>query len=441
MNPFDQHFTYRKLLRTTVSPVIMMIFTSIYGVVDGLFLSNFTSKTAFAAVNFILPYLMLFGGLGFMFGTGGSALIAKTLGEGDSKRANEIFSSLFWVSLLAGTVSMLVGLLLLRPAAILLGADGALLHDSLIYGRVYLLGVPACVLQFEFQNLYSTAGKPKLGLCATVASGGTNILLDALLVGVFRWGLVGAAFATILSQWLGGLIPIFYFGRRNTSLLRLVRTRIDFRAILKICSNGFSEVVNNLSISTVGMLYNVQLLHYSGDDGLAAYGVLMYVNFLFTAVFWGYIVGCSPLISYQYGAQNHTELKSLCRKSLVLILTYSVLMFAAAEIFAGPVVRLFVGYDPQLMELTMRGFRIFSMNFLFVGLSICSSSFFTALNNGGVSALLSFLRTFVFQIAAILLLPLFFTVDGIWLSLVAAEFLGATVGSVFILAYRHRYHY
>lgn len=441
MNPFAQHFTYRKLLRTTVSPIIMMIFTSIYGVVDGLFLSNFAGKTAFAAVNFILPFLMLFGGLGFMFGTGGSALIAKTLGEGDSKRANEIFSSLFWVSLMSGIVSMVAGLLLLRPAAVLLGAEGDLLTDSLLYGRIYLLGVPACVLQFEFQNLYATAGKPKLGLYTTVASGCTNILLDALLVGALHWGLVGAALATIFSQWLGGLIPVFYFGHHNTSLLHLVRTRIDGRSMLKICSNGFSEVVNNISISTVGMFYNVQLLHYAGDNGLAAYGVLMYVNFLFTAVFWGYIVGASPLISYQYGAQNHTELKSLCRKSLVLILTGSVLMFAASQGFARPVARLFVGYDSQLMEMTLRGFRIFSMNFLFVGLSICSASFFTALNNGAVSALLSFLRTFVFQIAAILLLPLLFSIDGIWLSLVVAELLGALFGSVFILAYRRRYHY
>lgn len=441
MNQFSQHFTYGKLLKHSISPIIMMIFTSIYGVVDGLFLSNFAGKTAFAAVNFILPYLMLFGGIGFMFGTGGSALIAKTLGEGKNKKANEIFSSMFEVSLLCGISFMIIGLLLLKPVAIALGAEEQLLQDCLIYGRIYLLGVPACIIQFEFQNLYTTAGKPKLGLYATIASGVANIVLDAIFVAGFSLGLAGAAFATIISQWVGGIIPMIYFGMKNSSMLRFVKTKFDMESLLKICCNGFSEVVNNISISVVGMFYNVQLLKYGGDDGLAVYGILMYVGFLFTAIFWGYIVGVSPLISYQYGAENTKELKSLVRKSLVIMGFASTVMFLSAEIFARPISEIFVSYDKGLMDMTLRGFFIFSFNFLFAGYSIFGSSFFTALNNGVISALLSFLRTFVFQIAAILILPLIWGLDGIWVSLVASELLTTLVSFFFIILRRKKYQY
>ena len=441
MNPFAQHFTYRKLIRYTICPVIMMVFTSIYGAVDGLFLSNYAGKTAFAAVNFILPYLMIFNGIGFMFGAGGSALIGKTLGEGDNKRANEIFSSLFWVSLACCAAVTVLALWSLRPVAIALGATGELLEDCIQYGRIYLLGVPLCIVQYEFQNLYAAAGKPKLGLYATLISGFGNIILDAVFVAGFGWGIPGAALATICSQSMGGIIPFLYFSFRNNSLLHLVRTRIDWKAMGRICTNGFSEVVNNISISTVGMLYNVQLLHYAGESGLAAYGVLMYVNFVFTAMFWGYIVGSAPIISFQYGAENTAELSSVLRKSLVLILLGSAAMFLSAEVFARPFSRLFVGYDDELMALTLRGFFIFSFNFIFAGFSIFSASFFTALNNGWVSALLSFLRTFLYQVAAILILPLIWQIDGVWLSLIAAELLAAVTGAAFLWHYRRQYHY
>ena len=441
MTDFSQHFTYGKLIKHSISPIIMMVFTSIYGVIDGLFLSNFAGKTAFAAVNFILPYLMLFGGIGFMFGTGGSALIAKTLGEGRNKKANEIFSSMFVASLICGISFTIIGQLLLKPVSIALGAENQLLEDCLIYGRIYLLGVPACIIQYEFQNLYTTAGKANLGLYATIASGVSNIILDAIFVAGFSWGLRGAAFATIISQWVGGIIPMIYFGIKNSSMLRFVKAKFDFESLFKICSNGFSEVVNNISISIVGMLYNVQLLKYGGDDGIAVYGILMYVGFLFTAIFWGYIVGVSPLISYQYGAENTTELKSLVRKSLVIMGATSAVMFLSAEIFAKPISEMFVSYDEHLMDMTLRGFFIFSFNFLFAGYSIFGSSFFTALNNGIISALISFLRTFVLQIAAILILPLIWGLDGVWISLVVSEFLTTLVSFIFIIACQKKYQY
>ncbi len=438
---FSQHFTYRRLIRSVLSTIIMMVFTSVYSVVDGLFVSNFVGKEAFAAVNFILPYLMFFNGIGFLFGTGGSALIAKTLGEGRKKKANEIFSSLVLVSVLTGVVFALLGAAFLRPVALWLGAKEELLRNSLLYGRIYLLGVPACVIQYEFQNLFPTAGKGKYSLYAGIASGVMNILLDGLFVAVFSWGLAGAAIATVLSQLLGGIIPIVYFGRPNTSELKLVKCRIDGRAMLKICSNGASEFVNNISMAVVSFVYNVQLLRYAGDDGIAAYGVLMYLNFMFTAIFWGYMIGVIPIISYHYGAENHQEVKSLLKKSLTLILTGSALMFTAAELLKNIISQVFVGYDPELLEMTIRGFSLFSFCFLFAGVAIFSSSFFTALNDGMISALVSFCRVFAFQIPATILLPMIWKLDGIWLSLVAADCLTCILGITLILAKRKKYQY
>ena len=441
MNSFNKHFTYGALLRFCVSPVVMMIITSLYVVVDSLFVSNFTGKTAFAAANFIIPYLLMFTSFGFMFGCGGSALIAKTLGQQNPRKANEIFTNVFVFSLCFGAVIATLGQLLLKPTASALGAEGQLLTDSLTYGRIYLLGVPSYIIQFEFENLYAAAGKPKLGLFATILSGLINIGLDALFIVVFHWGLAGAAFATIIAQWIGGTIPMVYFSRTNPSHLRFVRAKMDWHAMLRVCTNGISEVVNNVSISVVSMFYNVQLLHYAGAEGVAAYGVLMNLNFTFTAVFWGYNVGVSPLISYQYGSQNHKELRSLLLKSLKLIFIGSTAMFLIAEGLSRPISALFVGYDPELMALTSRGFFIFSFNFLFAGMAIFSSSLFTALSNGLLSALISFLRTFVFQIGSILILPVFLGVDGIWLSLVVAEALTMAVGSSMILAQKKKYHY
>ena len=441
MNAFDKHFSYRALLKFCVSPVVMMIITSLYVVVDSLFVSNFTGKTAFAAVNFIIPYLLMFTSFGFMFGAGGSALIAKTLGQQKTEKANQIFTNVFFFSLGFGALIATLGQLLLKPTASALGAEGQLLSDAIVYGRIYLLGVPSYIIQFEFENLYAAAGKPKLGLFATILSGLINIGLDALFVVVFHWGLAGAAFATIIAQWIGGTIPMVYFSRPNGSHLRFVRAKMDFPAMVRVCTNGISEVVNNVSISVVSMFYNVQLLHYAGEEGIAAYGVLMNLSFAFTAVFWGYNVGASPLISFQYGAENHKELHSLLKKSLILIFIGSTAMFLTAEGLSYPISYLFVGYDPGLMALTSRGFFIFSFNFLFAGMAIFSSSFFTALSNGLLSAVISFLRTFVFQILSILILPLFLGVDGIWLSLVVAEALTMVMGCIFILWNKKKYHY
>ncbi|MCI8373396.1 MAG: MATE family efflux transporter [Lachnospiraceae bacterium] len=437
----SDHFNYKKLLRFTLPSIIMMIFTSIYGVVDGFFVSNFVGKTSFAAVNFIMPFLMILGAFGFMFGTGGSALIAITMGAGNQEKAKKLFSLLIYVSGSFGIVIGILGILLLRPIAALLGAEGTMLEDCVLYGRIILIALPAYMLQFEFQSFFTTAEKPQLGLAVTVAAGFTNIILDAVFVAGLKWGLAGAAAATALSQAVGGIIPLIYFFRPNSSTLRLTKTTFDGKAILKTCTNGSSELMSNISMSIVGMLYNLQLMKYAGEDGVAAYGVLMYVNFTFLSAFIGYSVGTAPIVGYHYGAGNHKELKGLLQKSLVLIGVFSVSMLVLSELLAKPLSILFVGYDKGLLDLTLRGFFIYSFSFLFAGIAIYGSSFFTALGNGLISALISFLRTLLFQLAAVLIFPIFWEIDGIWMSIVAAELMAAMVTILFLLRMRRKYHY
>ncbi len=437
----SDHFTYKKLFRFTFPSIVMMIFTSIYGVVDGFFVSNFVGKTPFAAVNFIFPVLMIFGMMGFLFGTGGGALIAKTLGEGKPEKANRQFSFLVYTSLIVGVVFGVGGILLLRPIGALLGAEGELLENCVLYGRIILAATPAFVLQMEFQNFFIVAERPQLGLWCTVAAGVTNMVLDALLTAVFPLGLVGAASATAIGQLVGGLIPLIYFSRQNSSPLRLGKASFDGKVLFRTFTNGSSELLTNISMSLVSMLYNAQLIRYAGEDGVAAYGVLMYVSMIFMAIFIGFAVGSAPIVSYHYGAGNHPELKNVFKKSLTVILVASLGMLVLGELLAKPLSLIFVGYDPALYQLTLRGFWIYSFSFLFAGVAIQGSSFFTALNDGPISALISFLRTLIFQVAAVLLLPLFLGIDGIWYSIVVAELIAAGVTAVLFLLLKGKYHY
>ncbi len=437
----SDHFTVKKLLQYTFPSIVMLVFTSIYGVVDGFFVSNYAGKTPFTAVNFIMPVLLIPGSCGFMFGTGGGALISKTMGEGKAERANHIFSLIVYTSVMIGIVLAAAGALFIRPLASALGAEGQLLENSVLYGRIILMALPAYICQFEFQCLFATAQKPALGLFVTIAAGLANIVLDALFVAVFQWGLTGAAAATAVSQCVGGIIPLIYFARPNSSLLRLGRTEFDGKVLGKTCVNGASELMSNISMSIVSMLYNIQLLKYAGEDGIAAYGVLMYVSMIFQAIFIGYSVGTAPIIGFHYGAGNHNELKSLLKKSMVFIGLFAAVMFAASYLLSVPLSALFVGYDRDLMALTIRAFTIFSFVFLFSGFAVFGSSFFTALNNGLISAAISFLRTLVFQIAAVLILPLIWGVDGIWVSIVAAELMAVIITAVFLKVNQKEYQY
>lgn len=435
------HFTYSKLIRFVLPSIAMMIFTSIYGVVDGYFVSNYVGKTSFAAVNLMWPFIMMISSVGFMFGTGGSALVAKTMGEGDKQKANSQFSLIVYVTLILGVILSTLAFIFMRPIAQLLGAHGALLDDSILYSRVLIATLPFYIIQFEFQSFFVTAEKPQLGLYMTVASGVTNIVLDALLVAVFPFGLMGAAIATSASQLIGGIFPLVYFLRKNSSRLKLSKTKYSSWVLYRTCSNGISELLSNVSMSLVGMLYNSQLMRYVGENGVAAYGVLMYVNLIFLSVFIGYSLGVAPIVSYNYGADNTSELKGILKRSIVILSASSVVMFMLSLILAKPLSILFVGYDKNLLSLTQNAFFLFSFSFLFAALPMFASSFFTALNNGIVSALISVLRTIVFQIAFVLILPLILNVNGIWVSISCAELCALIIALIMLIKNKLKYNY
>ncbi len=437
----SDHFTYSKLLRFVYPSIVMMVFTSIYSVVDGYFVSNFVGKTPFAALSLIFPVAGVFGAVGFMVGTGGSAIVARTLGEGRPEDANRYFSMMVEATVASGVVLTLLALWLMRPIAVLLKAEGEMLEYSVLYGCVLSLGLVPFMLQNVFQSFLVAAERPKLGLAVTAAAGVTNMVLDLLFIAVFRWGLAGAAAATALSQAVGGVIPLVYFISGKNDVLRLSWAKPEWRVLLDTCTNGFSEVMSNISSAVVGILYNLQLMRLAGENGVAAFGTIMYVNFFFLAISLGYSIGSSPIISYHYGAENYQELQGLFKKSMLLNGATGLVMTAASILFAKPVTAIFVGYDPELFALTSQGFLVYSLRYLFSSIVIFGSGFFTALGDGLTSAVISFLRAIVFQVASILLLPVLFGVDGIWLVGITAETLAVTVAAFFFWAKRDQFHY
>lgn len=437
----SDHFTFGRLFRFVIPSIVMMIFTSIYGVVDGFFVSNYVGKTEFAAVNLIIPFTMILGAFGFMIGTGGSALVSMKLGQQMKKEANDIFSMLIEVTVVVGAILTVVGIVFTRDIAILLGATADMLEPCVTYGRILLIGLVPFMLQNVFQSFLVTAEKPTFGLIVTVAAGLTNVVLDFLLIGVIRGGVVGAALATAISQIVGGVVPLIFFLRKNSSELRFVPAKVNWKALGKTCFNGSSELMTNVSMSLVSMLYNIQLLKYAGENGVAAYGVIMYVNFIFVAVFIGYSVGTAPIIGYNFGAANHKELKNVFQKSVCFNVVVGVLMCVVAVLMAGLLAGIFVGYDAELFEMTKRGFIFYSLSFVVMGINIYGSSFFTALGNGLVSALISFLRTLLFQMVAVLVLPMLFGLDGIWISVVVAELLALVVTLFFFVTKKKKYGY
>ncbi len=437
----SDHFTYSKLLRFVFPSIIMMVFTSIYGVVDGLFVSNFAGKTAFASINLVMPFVMILGGIGFMIGTGGTALVSKVLGEGKKEKANEIFTMMIIFTLLLGALLSVIGVISMPWVAKFLGATEEMMADCVIYGRIVTGFTVAFMLQNVFQSFLIAAEKPKLGLLATVLAGIANMALDAIFIIVFKWGVAGAAIATGLSQCVGGIFPLIYFLRKNSSLLRLTKTKLEIKPILNACGNGSSELMSNISSSVVSIIYNFQLMKYVGEDGVSAYGVLMYVQFIFVAIYIGYAIGCAPITGYHFGARNHNELKNMLRKSSFLSAVSGVVLTILAIALSSPLAKIFVGYDEELYELTRHAFRLFAYSFLLAGFNIFTSSFFTALNNGAVSAAISFMRTLIFQTSSVLILPIFLGVDGIWWAITVAEVFAFILSLIFIFAKRKKYNY
>lgn len=437
----SQHFTWGALLRFTAPSILMVIFTSLYGIVDGLFVSNFAGKTAFAAVNLIIPPVIILSTLGYMFGTGGSALVAKTMGEGDDERANRYFSMIVYVAFVLGIAFAVIGVFIMEPLAYLLGATPDMAPICALYGRILMISLPFYVLQYIFQSFFITAGKPKMGLAVILVAGISNMVLDAVLVGALNMGVVGAAIATVVSEVLGGGLPLLYFFRKNTSYLRLGRTHLEWRPLGKVCVNGLSEMMTSIAMSVVSMLYNLQLMALVGENGVAVYGIIMYVTMVFAAIFMGYDMGSAPLMSYQYGAKNHTEMRSLLRKGLVFTGIGGVAMFLLGQVGAQLIADIFVGYDAELNALTQHGFKLYAIAYLLMGFSMYGSSFFTALNNGVVSAVISFLRTLVFEVGSVLLLPLWLGLDGVWLSVSIAEVAALIVTVLFMWLLGPHYGY
>ncbi len=436
-----EHFTYKKLIKFTLPTIIMMIFTSIYGVVDGLFISNVVKGEAFASVNLIMPAIMIVGTIGFMFGTGGSAIISKTLGEGDIKRANRYFSMLVYLEIILGVIFTIVGIVFLEPIAELMGATKEMMGYCLTYGRILFIGMTAFILQNSFQSFLVVAEKPGFGLVISIIAGLTNIILDFLFIYVFKFGVAGAAWATIISQVVGAIIPLIYFVRKNKTPLKLGKTKFEMTPIVKACTNGSSEMVTNLSMSLINILFNMKLMKLVGSNGVTAYGIIMYVGFLFVGTYVGYSVGSAPVIGYHYGAGNKDELKSLLNKSIKLLGVVAVVMTLLAELFAKPLASIFVGYDKDLLELTINAIRLYSLSYIISWFNIFASSFFTALNNGFVSALISFLRTLVFQVIVILILPELIGINGIWLSVLVAEIFALIVSVICFIKNKRKYEY
>ena len=438
----SEHFTYKKIFRFALPSIVMMVFTSIYGVVDGTFVSNFVGKTPFAAVNLVWPFLMILGAFGFMIGTGGSALVAKTLGEDKKEDANRYFTMLITLVIILGLLLTILGLIVIRPLSSALGASGQMLEDCVTYGRTLVIFNTAFMLQSVFQSLFITAEKPRLGLIMTVIAGLTNMVLDALFIAVFKWGLVGAALATGLSQCIGGVLPLIYFmSSKNDTALKFVKTKLEGTVLLKACANGVSELMTTVSSSLVSMLYNFQLMRLAGQNGIAAYGAVMYVEFAFIAVFIGYSIGTAPIVSYHYGSENHNEVKNMLQKSFKIMSILGITMMVLAQILASPLAKVFVGYDKQLFDMTVHGFRLFSFYFILAGINIYASSFFTALNNGMISAIISFSRTLGFETLAVIILPIFLQLDGVWLAITVAEICAFVISISFLIAKKEKYHY
>lgn len=437
----SDHFTVGRLFRFVLPSVAMMVFISIYGVVDGFFVSNFAGKTSFASINLIMPFVMILGGVGFMVGTGGTALVSQKLGEGDEKTAKRYFTMMIMLTVILGAVLTTFGLIFTENVAVFFGATPEMLGDCVLYGRIVISFTTAFMLQNVFQSFFIAAEKPKLGLISTIMAGCTNIILDAVFVGLMGFGVAGAAFATGISECVGGIFPLIYFLRPNSSILRLTKTRLEIKPLLRACANGSSELMSSISSSVVSIIYNFQLMKYIGENGVSTFGVMMYVQFIFIAIFVGYSIGCAPVIGFNYGAQNRYELNNMLKKSLCFAAIAGVTLVALSAVLASPLAKLFVGYDAELYEQTRHAFRIFSLCFLLAGFNIFTSSFFTALGNGAISAAVSFMRTLIFQVSSILILPLIFGVDGIWMANVVAEFFAFLLSLMFLIIKRKKYGY
>jgi len=437
------HYGYGRLVRTMLPSIATMIVSSIYSIADGLFVSNYAGSTAFAAMNIIWPGIQILAVFGLMVGAGGSALVSKTLGEGDQDKACRIFSMLTRITMLAGIAMAFLFFILMKPLTWVLGAEGGMIQMATTYGRIIVITLPLYMIQMMFQPFFMVAEKPELGTQISIICGVVNIVLDALFIIVFRLGLIGAALGTAISIATGGLFSLIWFlSKRNKTHLQFRKNvKTEWKHVGKSCSNGLSEYVGNVALSVVSICYNLQLMKYIGESGVAAYGILMYLGFVFAAVFIGYNLSVTQIIAFNYGERNHTELRSLLHKSIILISVGGVIMTTVAETAAAPLARFFVGYDESICILTIRAIRIYMLSFLICGLNMFASAWFTALNNGIISAISAFVRTFIFELGCVFILPTFFGVDGIWNAVNVAEVCALLFSAFLITAFSKKYGY
>lgn len=430
-----------RLFLACVPMILMMISISIYSVVDGFFVSNFAGKIQFAAVNLIYPFIMVVGSLGFMMGTGGTALVAKKMGEGKTEEAKKLFFNCFVVTVALGVVFSSIFVFLLPKIAEGLGADEAMLPYCVDYGRILILGITFFNLQNMFQPFFAASGRPGLGFAITIGAGVANIVFDAIFVAGAGWGCVGAAWGTVIGQVVGGFLPVIYYFAKNKSALRLVPAKMQWGAIFKMGANGLSEFVSQIAVSVLSMIMNVLLMKHYQENGVSAYGIICYVWLIFAATFIGLCMGISPRISYVYGEKNKPELRRLTQRALALFIFAGLFEFIMAEALTVPLSYAYAGYDEGLRQLTCHASFIYSIIYLALGINMFGSSFFTALNNGLVSALLSFARLMLFEAVSVYLCSLFWQGDGIWWGVVIGEALGFVMNFLVIFIHGKRYGY
>ena len=437
----SDHFTYKKLIRYSIPMIGVLILTSIYGVVDGLFISNVEGDIAFSAVNLILPGVMMFSSIGFMMGSGGAAIVSKTLGEGKKEKASQYFSMIVYFLIIIGIVCAILGCILTKQISSLLGASEKMEKYCIEYGRVLFLFLPFMMLQYMFQSFFAVAEKPNVGLLITLCAGITNAIGDYLLIVVFRLGITGAAVASGASMVVGSVPAIIYFAFKKDLKFKLVPTKFDWKALGHTMSNGSSEMVTNISMSFVNMLYNAQLMKYYGENGVSAYGVIMYVGFIFSGCYMGVSQAVAPVVGYNYGASNEEELKNVFKKSLIILAVMAIFLTGSAEALSKPLAYVLFSHNEELLKLTTYAIRLYAIGYTISWINIFGSAFFTGLNNGLVSAIISFGRMLVFQLATIFILPLIFDSTGLWLAMPVSEVFSLIVTVTFFITMRKKYNY
>ncbi len=434
-------FSLASLLLFAAPNIIMMIVLSMYIIVDGMFVARFIGTTALSAINMFYPAICFEMALGIMIATGGSAIAAKKLGEGKQKEAQNNLSFLMVVEGSFGIVIAVVGNLFTAEIVSFLGASAAQAPLSITYAKIIFSFAPAFFLQTAFQTFFVTAGKPALGLIVTILGGVANILLDYIFMAPLRLGVTGAAIATGIGYCIPAMVGVIFFLKAKTNPFHFVRPRFDGKVLLQACANGSSEMVTNLSNAVTTFLFNFTLLQFYGEDGVASITIILYFQYLFTALYFGYSNGIAPIISYKYGNDDRKQLQALFKNSVLFLIISSIAANVLLHFTISKLLTIFTAENSPVYQITLHGFSIYSMAFMIMGLGIFSSAMFTAFSDGITSAIISFSRTFLFIVGAILLLPAILGERGVWLAVPIAEAFGFLISILYLIGKKQKFHY